>query len=316
MKVKFLTASSLLIATLTLATLINPAHAETTSSTDNHQQTTQSQQQKTPKIDKGNSVKPVEKKERANVILPNNDRHQINDTTLGHYAPVTFVQVQSNEGTFIASGVVVGKNKLLTNKHVVDATHGNPRALKAFPSAVNQNNYPNGGFTGEQITKYPGNADLAIVKFSPNDKNQNIGEVVTPATLSDNSDTNQNQPITVTGYPGDKPLATMWESRGKITQIQGEDMHYDLSTTGGNSGSPVFNSRNEVIGIHWGGAANSYNGAVFINKDVQNFLKQNIEDIHFSNSDNNDDNDNNNDTNDKNGNNNDDDNNYDNPDAA
>jgi hypothetical protein len=34
--------------------------------------TTQSQQQKTPKIDKGNNVKPVEKKERANVILPNN----------------------------------------------------------------------------------------------------------------------------------------------------------------------------------------------------------------------------------------------------
>jgi glutamyl endopeptidase len=33
---------------------------------------------------------------------------------------------------------------------------------------------------------------------------QNIGEVVTPATLSDNADTNQNQPITVTGYPGDK----------------------------------------------------------------------------------------------------------------
>lgn len=36
MKVKFFTASSLLIATLTSATLINPAHAETTSSTDNH----------------------------------------------------------------------------------------------------------------------------------------------------------------------------------------------------------------------------------------------------------------------------------------
>ena len=42
--------------------------------------------------------------------------------------------------------------------------------FKSLPSAVNQNNYPNGGFTGEQITKYPGNADLAIVKFSPNDK--------------------------------------------------------------------------------------------------------------------------------------------------
>jgi glutamyl endopeptidase len=42
----------------------------------------------------------------------------------------------------------------------------------------------------------------------------NTGEPeFTPATLSDNADTNQNQPITVTGYPGDKPLATMWESR-------------------------------------------------------------------------------------------------------
>lgn len=165
MKVKFLTASSLLIATLTSATLMNPAHAETPSSNDNHQQTSQSQQQKTPKIEKGNNIKPIEKKERANVILPNNDRHQINDTTLGHYAPVSFIQVDSYEGTFIASGVVVGKNTLLTNKHVVNSTHGDPNKLTAFPSAVNQNNYPNGGFTAEQITQYPGNADLAFVNF-------------------------------------------------------------------------------------------------------------------------------------------------------
>ncbi len=61
-------------------------------------------------------------------------------------------------------------------------------------------------------------------------------------------------------------------------------MQYDLSTTGGNSGSPVFNE-NEVIGIHWGGVPNEFNGAVFINENVRNFLKQNIEDIHFANDD-------------------------------
>ncbi len=31
--------------------------------------------------------------------------------------------------------------------------------------------------------------------------------------------------------PGDKPVATMWES--KITYLKGEAMQYDLSTTGG-----------------------------------------------------------------------------------
>ncbi len=69
--------------------------------------------------------------------------------------------------------------------------------------------------------------------------------------MSNNAETQVNQNITVTGYPGDKPVATMWESKGKITYLKGEAMQYDLSTTGGNSGSPVFNEKNEVIGIHW-----------------------------------------------------------------
>lgn len=40
-----------------------------------------------------------------------------------------------------------------------------------------------------------------------------------------------------------------------------------------------------MIGIHWGGVPNEFNGAVFINENVRNFLKQNIEDIHFANDD-------------------------------
>lgn len=89
--------------------------------------------------------------------------------------------------------------------------------------------------------------------------------------MSNNAETQVNQNITVTGYPGDKPVATMWESKGKITYLKGEAMQYDLSTTGGNSGSPVFNEKNEVIGIHWGGVPNEFNGAVFINENVRNF---------------------------------------------
>ncbi|QDW83574.1 serine protease [Staphylococcus pasteuri] len=287
MKAKFFTASSLLIATLTSATLLNSAQADTMSTQhqDNNQQVKQSQHQKKSNIQNKDNIKPIEKKERANVILPNNNRHQITDTTLGHYAPVTFIQVKTNGGTAIASGIVVGKDKLLTNKHVVDATNGNPQNLTAAPSAINENDFPNGSFTAETITKYPGNADLAIVKFSPNQNGENIGDVIQPATIDGNVDSETNQPITVTGYPGDKPLATMWESKGKITQLQGENMQYDLSTTGGNSGSPVFNSRNELIGIHWGGVSNAYNGAVYFNDDVLDFLEQNIQDINFANND-------------------------------
>lgn len=33
--------------------------------------------------------------------------------------------------------------------------------------------------------------------------------------MSNNAETQVNQNITVTGYPGDKPVATMWESKRK-----------------------------------------------------------------------------------------------------
>ncbi len=46
--------------------------------------------------------------------------------------------------------------------------------------------------------------------------------------MSNNAETQVNQNITVTGYPGDKPVATMWESKGKITYLKGEAMQYDL----------------------------------------------------------------------------------------
>ena len=65
---------------------------------------------------------------------------------------------------------------------------------------------------GQEIIPYPGNSDLAILRVSPNEHNQHIGQVVIPATISSNTDTRINENITVTGYPGDKPLATMWES--------------------------------------------------------------------------------------------------------
>ncbi len=134
---------------------------------------------------------------------------------------------------------------------------------------------------GQEIIPYPGNSDLAILRVSPNEHNQHIGQVVKPATISSNTDTRINENITVTGYPGDKPLATMWESVGKVVYIGGEELRYDLSTVGGNSGSPVFNGKNQVIGIHYGGVDNKYNSSVYINDFVQQFLRNNIPDINI-----------------------------------
>lgn len=82
-------------------------------------------------------------------------------------------------------------------------------------------------------------------------------------------------PITVTGYPGDKSLATMWESKGQILNTNTTEFEYNASTFGGNSGSPVFNENNEVIGIHQGGIEGESNSAVAMTDDVLSFINKN-----------------------------------------
>ena len=147
------------------------------------------------------------------IILPNNNRHRIPGTTHGHYQSLCFVDMGDGG---IASGVVVGKNTMLTNKHVVKND-----SLTAMPAANGQNNFPKGQFKSNNIVRYPGDQDLAVVHFDKNDKGQSIGDVVRPANMADAQQSKVGERMTITGYPGDKPLSTMWESIGKITKNDG-----------------------------------------------------------------------------------------------
>lgn len=207
------------------------------------------------------------------VILPNNNRHQIFNTTQGHYQSIAFVNIGNRS---IASGVVIGKNTLLTNKHVVNSSNGNPSSLSFAPAASNENQYPYGVFKATDYKVSPTGEDLAIVHVSKNSKGQSIGDVVQPATFGDVSNISKGTNITVTGYPGDKPIATLWESRGKVINRSGNNISYDLSTYGGNSGSPVFNSSNQLIGLHYGGVENSHNSAVLFTNQMKQFIYENI----------------------------------------
>ncbi|MCU5745389.1 serine protease [Staphylococcus sp. SQ8-PEA] len=203
------------------------------------------------------------------IILPNNDRHRITNTTSGHYQSLCYVVMADGH---IATGVVVGKNTLLTNKHVVRAGQ-----IKAMPGANGENNYPKGQFKSNKIVKYSGKQDLAVVHFNKNKQGQSIGDVVQPATIGDSAQSNKGDKVTITGYPADKPVATMWESFGKLTKNNNDQLQYNASTYGGNSGSAVFNKQNQVIGIHFGGASKTANGAVPLTGNTLQFVKNNIQ---------------------------------------
>lgn len=215
--------------------------------------------------------RPAENKAMPRVILPNEDRTQIENTTSGHYQSIGYINIGDN----IATGVVIDKNTVLTNKHVANLSEdGN---LTFAPAAKDANTFPNGTFTEKEIKAYPGAEDLVVIHFNENKNGQSVGDVVQPATLQDASNVSKDMPITVTGYPGDKSLATMWESKGEILANKDNILTYNASTYGGNSGSPLFNDNNEVIGLHQGGIEGESNSAVAITGEVLDFINENRE---------------------------------------
>lgn len=62
------------------------------------------------------------------------------------------------------------------------------------------------------------------------------------------------QRIAIVGYPAPfKNKHHMYQSTGTILSINGDELVADAFAEGGNSGSPVFSNKNEVVGVLYSG---------------------------------------------------------------
>ncbi len=87
--------------------------------------------------------------------------------------------------------------------------------------------------------------------------------------------------ISVIGYPkGAQTKYKMFESTGTINHINGTFMEFDAYAQPGNSGSPVLNSKNELIGILYAGSGkdeSEKNYGVYFTPQLKEFIQNNIE---------------------------------------
>lgn len=194
---------------------------------------------------------------------------EITDATKAPYNSVVVL----SHGT----GVVVGKNTIVTNKHIVR----NKDFLKYRVNVHHTKTGKGGGnYDVKDVVEYPGNEDLAIVHVKEKSTeglkfNENVGYI----KLANGAKVNER--ISVVGYPkGAQNQYKMIESTGSINGINGTLMQFDAYAQPGNSGSPILNSKNELIGVLYAGSGkdeSEKNFGVYITPQIKAFIQKNIE---------------------------------------
>ncbi|MBA8759886.1 trypsin-like serine protease [Staphylococcus schleiferi subsp. coagulans] len=196
---------------------------------------------------------------------------EIHDATVSPYnAAVAF-----NHGT----GFVVGKNTIVTNKHVVIGKgKGVGTRVALHPAGFNNSA---GNYDVLEVIPYPGKEDLAVVHVKETaEETWNFNERAGVLKLADHA--NVNDRISIIGYPKpDKHAYNLLQSFGKVLSVKGNSILFDAYPEPGNSGSPIVNEQGEAVGVLYAGdikdSPERKGYGVYFTPEIKKFIQANIQ---------------------------------------
>lgn len=211
------------------------------------------------------------------VIIGTDDRVRIHATTQIPWRRICALRIQfPNGSTYRGTGFLVGPRAVVTAGHCVylHSQGGWARRIEVIPAS----NGPAKPFGQATATSF-----RSVAGWVKNKKPEyDFGCVVLPAGSFGGKNLGSfgfaafsppallAQSAVVAGYPGDKPFAELWGMARKIKTVTAKTLIYDIDSMGGQSGAPVYITRNGqryVVGIHNYGAATG-NSATRVTPEV------------------------------------------------
>lgn len=192
----------------------------------------------------------------AESILATDERTHITNTATFPYSATVFITATfSNGATYIGSGAMVSSDGVLTAGHMIySAANGGWATNVTIYPGLNGTTAPFGSAKSiklfsvtEWTNKQDPTQDIGLIRLD-----RPIGYKTGWFGLSTSA--TPNETVQTTGFPAEKG-ETMWKSTGKIDTIENSRIYYDLDTTSGQSGSPVYNANRTLLATHtYGGS--------------------------------------------------------------
>ncbi len=148
-------------------------------------------------------------------------------------------------GTKVGTAFLVGKNLVLTNRHVMNYTHKD-RLWECGKFSIKLNHREE-RVACRKVRYCSLKHDYCVIEMQKMSSGLHIGEEIRPLRLSRRVKNDRDHHVLHIGNAGGMGIQA---SHGKGIIIEGGEFIHFAPTLGGSSGAPIFNERREVIGIN------------------------------------------------------------------
>ncbi|NIF73525.1 trypsin-like serine protease [Burkholderia sp. Ap-962] len=191
-------------------------------------------------------------------VFPPDTRKRITNTKAVPWNAIGELVVTFPDGvTLSGTGTLLDKRHVVTAAHVLhDENHGKAVSARFYP-ARNGAVDPFGSYAMKRFfidDEYLQNSAFPDYDYCLVVLEENVTHEFATFLLRNAGDTDlEKLQVQIAGYPDDKPIGTLWEDKGKLTEVKSRSLQYRISTKHGESGSAVANKGQEswdIVGIH------------------------------------------------------------------